>query len=165
MSWKDTLAAIAPTLATVIGGPLAGTATKFLTGKLLGKETTDTAELEQFILGASPEQLANIKSLDNEFKLEMERLGIDVFKLEVADKGNARMHNKDSIMPSVMVVMLSVFVVGIVYLLFFYEPPEGSRDVLFMLLGIVVKEWANAMHYWYGTTRSSAQKTNLINRR
>jgi len=164
MSWKDTLAAIAPTLATVIGGPLAGTATKFLTGRLLGKETTDTAELEQFILGASPDQLAEIKDLDNRFKLEMERLGVDVFKLEVADKGNAREHNKGSYMPAVLSVGLSIFVAGIVYALFYINPPAGARDVLFMLLGIVVKEWANSMHYWYGTTRSSSEKTNLLSK-
>ncbi len=65
-------------------------------------------------------------------------------------------------MPAVMSVLLTLFIVGIVCALFLAEPPDGSREVLFMLLGVVVKEWSNSMHYWYGTTRSSAEKTKLL---
>ena len=50
----------------------------------------------------------------------------------------------------------------IVGLLFYTEPPEGAREVLFMLLGVVVKEWGGAMQYWYGTTRGSSDKNRLI---
>ena len=162
MSWKSILSSVAPTIATALGGPFAGTAVKFLAGKLLGDESKSQDEVEQFILGASPEQLVNIKKLDNDFKLEMEKLGVDVFKLEVADKGNAREHNKHSNMPAVLSISLTGFVVGIVCALFYTSPPEGAREVLFMLLGVVIKEWSNSMHYWYGTTRSSQEKTKLL---
>jgi len=162
MSWKSILSSVAPTIATALGGPFAGTAVKFLAGKLLGDEGKSQDEVEQFILGASPEQLVNIKKLDNDFKLDMEKLGVDVFKLEVADKGNAREHNKHSNMPAVLSVALTAFIVGIVCALFYTEPPQGAREVLFMLLGVVIKEWSNSMHYWYGTTRSSQEKTKLL---
>jgi len=162
MSWKDTLSAIAPTLATALGGPFAGAATRFLANKFLGDENAPEADLDEFILGASPEQLVQIKASDNEFKLQMENLGVDVFKLEVADKGNAREHNKHSNMPAVLSVSLTAFIVGIVCALFYTAPPEGAREVLFMLLGVVIKEWSNSMHYWYGTTRSSQEKTKLL---
>jgi len=162
MSWKSILSSVAPTIATALGGPFAGTAVKFLAGKLLGDENKSQDEVEQFILGASPEQLVTIKQLDNDFKLEMERLGVDVFKLEVADKGNAREHNKHSNMPAVLSISLTGFVIGIVCALFYTSPPEGAREVLFMLLGVVIKEWSNSMHYWYGTTRSSQDKTRLL---
>jgi hypothetical protein len=157
MSWKDTLAAIAPTLATAIGGPFAGAATKFLTGKFLGEGSTEN-DLQIFIEQASPEQLAEIKNADNEFKLKMEKMGVDVFALEVGDKQNARMENKHSRMPAVLSIGLTLAVAGIVYMLFYLSPPEGSRDVLFMLLGVVIKEWGGAMQFWFGTTRSSANK-------
>jgi hypothetical protein len=159
MNWKNTLAAIAPTLATALGGPLAGTATKFITDKfLLDKDSS----IEGFVLNANPEQLAQIKASDQEFKLSMERLGVDVFKLEVADKDSARKHNSDSNMPAVLSISLTLFIVGIVCALFLTEPPTGAREVLFMLLGVVIKEWSNSMHYWYGTTRSSSDKNKLI---
>lgn len=159
MSWKDTLAAIAPTLATALGGPLAGTATKFITDKFL---LDSDQSIEDFVLNANPAQLAEIKASDQEFKLGMERLGVDVFKLEVADKDSARLHNSDSNMPAILSVSLTLFIVGIVCALFLTEPPTGAREVLFMLLGVVIKEWSNSMHYWYGTTRSSSDKNKFI---
>jgi len=67
MSWKKTLASIAPTIATALGGPFAGAATKFLAGKFLGDENASEAELDQFISTANPETLLAIKSSDNYF--------------------------------------------------------------------------------------------------
>ena len=158
MGWKETLASIAPTLATAIGGPFAGAATKFLAGKFLGDENGSQAELEQFISTANPEQLLLIKESDNEFKLSMAKMGVDVFEIEANDKKNARAEHKHSYMPAVLSVGLTLAVASIVYMLFYLSPPEGSRDVLFMLLGVVIKEWGGAMQYWFGTTRSSANK-------
>ncbi len=158
MSWKTTLASIAPTIATALGGPFAGAATKFLAGKFLGDENASEIELDQFVSTANPETLLAIKNSDNEFKLSMEKMGIDVFKIAADDKKDARWQHKHSYMPAVLSIGLSLVVAGIVYMLFYLSPPEGSRDVLFMLLGVVIKEWGGAMQYWFGTTRSSANK-------
>jgi len=162
MSWKDTLAAIAPTLATALGGPLAGAATKFLASELLGDENASIESIEAAVIGASPEALANLKQLDADFKLGMKKLDVDVFKIEATDKGDARKNNSDSNMPAILSISLTLFIVGIVCALFLTEPPAGAREVLFMLLGVVIKEWSNSMHYWYGTTRSSSDKNKLI---
>ena len=54
---------------------------------------------------------------------------------------------------------------GIVFLLFYVDVPEGAREVLFMLLGVVVKEWGGSMQYWFGTTRSSAEKNSMIQKK
>lgn len=160
--WKSLLGAIAPTIATALGGPLAGTATKYLASNLLGDESKTPEEIEQFVLGANPEQLASIKELDNKFKLEMEQIGVDVFKIEADDKKNARAEHKQSNMPALLSISLSLIIGAIVYMLFYIEPPEGAREVLFMLLGVVVKEWGGSMQYWFGTTRSSSEKTRLL---
>ena len=163
MSWKNTLASIAPTLATALGGPFAGAATKFLSSKFLGDEKgIDT--IEKFIETANPEQLLAIKNSDKEFKLSMEKIGVDVFEIEANDKKNARAENKHSYMPAVLSVGLTLFVMVIVYALFYAEPPQGAREVLYMLLGVVIKEWSNSCHYWYGTTQSSQLKTDIMNR-
>lgn len=158
MSWKDDLAKIAPTVASALGGPFAGAAVKFLSNKLLGTDSGTEADLEQFISTASPETLLSIKNSDNEFKVSMQKLGVDVFEIEANDKKDARLNNKHSIMPAVLSVSLSLVVICIVYMLFWVVIPEGSRDVLFMILGIILKEWGGAMQYWFGTTRGSAEK-------
>ncbi len=162
MDWKKTLGAIAPTLATALGGPLAGAATKFLASNLLGDESSSLEDIEASVIGASPEQLATLKSIDKEFKVSMEKLGVDVFKLEVADKGDARLNNKGSFMPAMLSITLTLVVATLLYALFYITPPDGAKEPLLIVLGMVVKEWSNSMHYWFGTTRSSADKTNLI---
>lgn len=162
MSWKTTLAAIAPTLATAIGGPFAGAATKFLAKEFLGDENASEQEIGDFIASANPETLAAIKEADNRFKLAMEKNGIDVFKIEADDKKNARKENKLSNMPALLSILLTLFAIAIVIILFYLEPPEGARNVLYMMLGVVIKEWSNAMHYWFGTTRSSSEKNQKM---
>ena len=162
MDWKATLGAIAPTLATALGGPLAGAATKFLASNLLGDESLSMKDIEAAVVGASPDQLSKLKSIDKDFKVSMEKLGVDVFKLEVADKADARLNNKGSYMPAALSIGLTFIVGVILYALFYIEPPEGAREPLLIVLGMVVKEWSNSMHYWFGTTRSSSDKNRLM---
>lgn len=162
MEWKKVLGSIAPTLATALGGPLAGTATKFIADKFLGNETASDDEIQQAILGATPAQLAELKKIDKEFKLEMERLNVDVFRLEVADKDSARQNNKDSRMPATLSIMLTFVVAVLMYALFIIEPPSGAKEALLLLLGVVIKEWSNSMHYWFGTTRGSSDKNKWM---
>jgi len=164
MDWLKTLGSIAPALATAIGGPLAGAATKFIAANLLGDESASIEQIESAVLGASPDQLTELKAMDLDFKKHMASLGVDVFKIEAEDKQSARAEHKHSKMPAVLSVMMTMFIIGIVVSLFSFEPPTGAREVLFMLLGVVVKEWSNSMGFWYGSTRSSQIKTEMMKR-
>src|SRR3972149_9927317 len=76
MSLWNTLKSIAPIIATALGGPLAGTALKFLAGKLGTEETPEA--IEQAIAGMTPADMVRLKELDNQFKLEMARIGIQI---------------------------------------------------------------------------------------
>jgi hypothetical protein len=162
MDWKNTLNSIAPTIATALGGPLAGAATKFIGDKLLGNENASEQDISDAVLSASSADLAKLKQMDLEFKAEMKKLDVDVFEIEAKDKQDARKNHKRSNMPAILSIGLTVIVCVIVFLLFWLEPPEGAREVLYMLLGMVLKEWGGSMQYWFGTTRSSSDKTELI---
>ena len=162
MSWKDTLAAIAPTLATALGGPLAGAATKFLASDILGDENASIESIEAAVIGASPEALANLKQLDADFKLGMKKLDVDVFSLEVKDRDSARNNHKSSNTPTVLVYMLTALIAVVVYFLFTDTVPESNENTLYMLLGSLTTAWLQSVSYWTGTTRSSADKTKLL---
>tara|TARA_R110002096_G_C14341995_1_gene702291 strand:- start:213 stop:707 length:495 start_codon:yes stop_codon:yes gene_type:complete len=164
MDWIKTLTTVAPFLATAFGGPLAGAATKFVAANLLGDDSAGIAEIESAILGADPEQLAKLKNIDNDFRIEMMKIDAEIFKTEVEGKKSARIANVHSCMPAILSVALTMFIVLIVLALFYVEPPTGAREVLFMLLGVVIKEWSNSLHYWYGSTRSSQIKTEMMKR-
>jgi hypothetical protein len=155
MNWQELgkqVAEYAPLLGGVLGGPSGAAVGTMLASKFGTKETpNDIAAAIQ----ADPNAALKLKEveLNNETKLQ---------ELYLKDKQNARLSHKESIMPAALSVALTVFVCLVVYLLFFAPVPDASKDVLFMLLGVVVKEWSNAMQYWYGTTRSSSDKTKLI---
>lgn len=93
--WKSIVGTVAPTIATALGGPFAGVATKFLTGKLLDNEDATEEELAQAIQGASPDTLAKLKELDNDFKVRMKELGIEEKKLDL-DWHKANLDDRDS---------------------------------------------------------------------
>ena len=162
MSWKTTLAAIAPTLATALGGPMAGAATKFIADKLLGNENASQDEIELAVLHASPADLVKIRELDNEFKIGMKKLDIDVYELEVKDRDSARTNHKDSLTPAILVYMLTALITGVTYMLFNAVVPVSNENTLYMLLGALTTAWLQSVSYWTGTTKSSADKTRLI---
>src|SRR3972149_5295208 len=76
MSLWNTLKSIAPIIATALGGPLAARALKFRGGKLGTEETPEA--IEQAIAGMTPADMVRLKELDNQFKLEMARIGIQI---------------------------------------------------------------------------------------
>lgn len=162
MNWKSIVGTVAPTIATALGGPMAGAAVKFLGSQFLGDENATEEKVAEFVKSANPEDLLRLKQADQEFQLQMEKLGVDVFNIEAEDKKNARKEHKHSIMPAVLSVGLTFLVAAIVSLLFYVNVPEGAREVLFMLLGVVVKEWGGSMQYWFGTTRGSAEKNKHL---
>lgn len=64
---KSLIRNIAPTITTVIGGPLAGNAVAALGNVLLGKSDPTPEELADAIKKATPEQLLALKQLDLQF--------------------------------------------------------------------------------------------------
>lgn len=116
----------------------------------------------------SPEKRAELEirltEAEHEKEIKLAELTQAQLQAEADDKKNARAEHKLSLMPAMLSLLLTCFIAGIVFLLFYVEMPEGSKEVLFMLLGIVVKEWGGAMQYWFGTTRGSEEKTRLLNK-
>ena len=162
INWSDlgkTVASAAPLLGGVIGGPL-GSGIGSIIASAFG--VADSPDAISEAIKADPGAAIKLRKIELDHKSELEGIALETTRLELADKNNARENNKHSIMPAVLSGVLSAVIVGIIYLLFYSEPPAGSRDVLFMVLGVVIKEWGGAMQYWFGTTRSSAEKSRII---
>lgn len=71
---SDILRSVAPTIATALGGPLAGAAVGFLSSKL----GVDPTIIQQTVAGMAPADLVKMKELDLQFQLEMARNGISI---------------------------------------------------------------------------------------
>jgi len=71
---SDVLQGVSTTLATALGGPLAGAAVSMLGKSILGDENASEDSLVAAITNGSPEVLAKIKDTEANFKIEMAKI-------------------------------------------------------------------------------------------
>ena len=157
---------IAPTLGTLVGGPL-GAAGGAVVGRIaaaLGAPADDEEAMVAALATATPEQIAEVRKIDNEFKVRMKELGLRPDELEVEDRGNARsMAEKLGNLPQIIfTVMLTVLIAIVTYALFYVEMPEENRVVAGTFLGVLIREWAGSMHFWFGTSIGSQKKDGAL---
>jgi hypothetical protein len=81
---------IAPTIATALGGPVAGMAVRALSSALMGHENGSEEDIANALSSATPEQLAAIKKVDADFKVQMKSLDIDLVRISADDRKSAR---------------------------------------------------------------------------
>ena len=161
MTWSELgkkVADFAPLLGSVLGP--AGAGVGALISSEFGTDNTPDA-INSFLVG-NPESQVKLKEIELTHKTRLQQIKLETLQAELGDKANARQAHHQSKMPAYLSVGLTLIIMLIVFMLFWVDVPTGSREVLFMLLGVVVKEWGSAMQYWFGTTRSSADKTRLI---
>lgn len=158
MNWKSlgkTIGKFAPLLGTAVGGP-GGAAIGSLISTALGVEN-EPDQIEQAIK-SDPESALKLQSLQNQHKERLEELALNTLQAELGDKANARENHKHSKMPSVITIMLTAMVAGLLYAIFKEEIPDDHANLAMMMFGQVFTLWGASITYWVGTTRSSAEK-------
>lgn len=164
MDWKNIVKSIAPVLGTALGSPMAGIAIKVLGDQFLGDPDADESDVAEYVMSANPEKLLEMKRIDAQFKTDMEKLGVDVFSLEVADRSNARENHKNSKTPAIILYILTILIALIVYGLMFHQIPEGNKNTIYMIVGQIVTAWTGSIYYWCGTTKGSSDKNKLLSK-
>jgi hypothetical protein len=166
--WKATLGTVAPTVATVLGGPLAGVAVGMIAKALgMGPGATEQ-DLEQAVLGATPDTLLRLKEVENQFTLEMERLGVDVEKIHAGDRSSARELAKTNMTPQI--VLSFVFIGGYFAAIFalhgvLFQTAEINDQIIALfgaLIGVFTRELSGIMQFWFGSSSGSTKKTDHI---
>lgn len=165
-NWKSAVGKYAPLLATALGGPLAGTATKFVAEALNidGPEETLETKIEQRMQEASFEDLAALKTANLNFQVRMRELGIKEQDLYVGDTQNAREYFSNKWQPFAIFCILSAMVpVGGWYLV--ENMSTLKIEVIGLILpiyGQIVGKWIDSISYFVGTSKSSHDKTNIM---
>lgn len=80
-TWRKAVGALAPTIATMLGGPFAGAAVGALSKAVLGKEDGTEEELAQAIKTATPDTLARIKEAEAKLKGELAAAGVELRRI------------------------------------------------------------------------------------
>lgn len=156
------LNAVAPTLATALGGPAAGMAVKALQAHF-GTASDDATEAA--ILNATPEQLGALKKVDNDFKVQMAQIGFDEDKLRFDDTASARA--REVAVKDWMPRILATTVVGLVILaegamLYFGQPKNVDGVVLGRILGTLDAALMLVLGYYFGSSAGSAAKDKTL---
>ena len=81
---------VAPTIATALGGPVAGMAVKALSNALLGHADGTEDEINAALANPTADQLAALKKIDADFKVQMKSLDIDLERIAASDRDSAR---------------------------------------------------------------------------
>lgn len=158
------LQTVAPTLATALGGPLAGVAVKTLSAVLLGHEEGTEQEVTAALEKASPEQLAAIKKIDADFKVHMKELDIDLERIAAADRDSARkmqIANQDWV-PRMLAFLITVGFFGILTWMLLHGMPQNGTEALLMMLGALGTAWTGVVNFYYGSSAGSKEKNSLI---
>ena len=158
------LGSVAPSIATALGGPLAGMATKALSLALLGNEEGSEDDLQAALRSASPEQLATVKKIDADFRVQMKSLDIDLEALAVDDRKSARDMQKEvkDWIPRALAISVTLGYFGIIAYVLVSGLPLNGSEVLLMLLGTLSAGWTGVMAFYFGSSSGSQKKDAMI---
>lgn len=165
--WKGMVKTIAPGIATALGGPLAGNAVKYLEDAVLGPDQPrgDDKVLAAALQAATPEQLLALKKADQDFTLNMQKIGVDLEKLDADDRDSARKREiavKDWI-PGVLAVGITFGVFYTVYYVTHFPIPPDNKDMVVGLLEMMKTAWAiGVIGYYFGSSHGQTRTTELL---
>lgn len=155
---------VAPTIATALGGPLAGLATKTLSEALLGNSDGSPDEIAAALGSATPDQLARLREIDANFKVTMKKLDIDLAQIDAGDRDSARkreVETKDKTPMILAGVVCFGFFGTLIGLMLYGLPPKG-QDALLIMLGALGSAFTAIVSYYFGSSSGSRQKDQII---
>lgn len=160
------LSGIAPTVASALLGPLVGVAEAGLT-KILGIDGGTVADVTKAISDGkiTPEQIADIRKLEMQYKADEAELGFKYSELEFKDRDSARQMQiaTKSYTPSGLTWMIVVLVLSFEGFLMFKGVPEHVSDLIAgRILGTLDTSLAMVLAYWFGSNSGSARKDQLL---
>jgi hypothetical protein len=157
---NDWLKQIAPTIATVLGGPLAGLAVDAVS-KAIGIDPKDVQKtISEGKLSA--EQIALIKQAEIAMAARAQELGLDFEKLAVDDRKSARgMQEKtQSWIPGAMAIIVTIGFFGI--LIGLMMESLKTSEALMLMLGSLGTAWTGIIAFYFGSSAGSQKKDELL---
>jgi len=155
-----------PALGTALGGPAGGLAAKTalsLISSKLGIEEKNLTPANITNIAANPDQLVKLKEIEADYGLEIKRLYFDDLRnarqreIEITKVTGKRDINLYAL---AWTVIAGFFVMtGMMY---FKPLPESAIGPINQLFGALAAGFGMVLNYFYGSSRSSADKTKLL---
>lgn len=157
----DWLKQIAPTVASALGGPLAGLAVSAI-AKAVGVEEDKVQDLISSNK-MTPDQIAQLKIAEIELKKQENELGLNFEKLAVDDRKSAREMQMAtrSWVPPLLAGTITLGFFGILILLLLGKV-QGDNNTILIMLGSLSTAWTGIIAYYFGSSAGSQAKTDLL---
>jgi len=157
---------VAPSLATAVGGPLAGMATRAISDALLGKPDGTEDELIDAAAKASPDQLLALKKAEQDFAVRMRELEIDLQRIDAADRSSAREREVKTgdWTPRALAGAVTLGFFGVLGYMIAYGLPSQGGEALLVMLGTLGTAWGGIVSYYFGSSAGSKEKSEAMNR-
>lgn len=169
--WKKLVGAVAPTLATALGGPLAGVAVSALSEAMLGKPDGSSSEVAEAIRSGGADALVKLKEAETAFTLKMRELDIDLERVHQQDRASARQREAQTGDRATPRVLAFVIVGGFLSMVasVLLGKVTGITDptaagMIGTLIGYVSAKADQVVSYYFGSSAGSADKTALLAR-
>jgi hypothetical protein len=158
MSWLEQ---VAPTIATALGGPLAGLAVTAI-AKVIGvdeKDVQNTIDSGKM----SAEQIAQLKLAEIEFQKQAQELGLNFEKIATDDRKSSREMQiaTKSWVPSVLSMLVTVGFFGILIWLMVH-PADTANTPLMIMLGSLGTAWTGIIAFYFGSSAGNSRKDEML---
>ena len=158
MSWLEQ---VAPTIATALGGPLAGLAVEAVS-KVLGIGADETKQLLE-TGKMTADQIAQVKVAEIELQKQAQELGLNFEQLAVDDRKSARTMQSEtrSSVPAVLSYGITIGFFGILISIM-RDPAAATNQPLLIMLGSLGTAWIAVVTFWFGSTNGSQKKDQML---
>jgi hypothetical protein len=147
------IGSVAPTIATALGGPVAGMAVKALSGALFGHEDATSDDIKTALANPTADQLAALKKIDADFKVQMKALDIDLEQIAAKDRDSARnmaIMTHDWTPRILAMVVVAAWGITTWYLLRNIIEPS-MREIIARVLGNLDSALVLVLSYYFGS--------------
>ena len=164
MDWLQTIGNVAPTIATAIGSPVAGEIISQV-AKIVGAKDSSTTSISEVINQGklTSDQITELKKYDLQLQdLERER-GFRYAELSTKDVADARardISSKDNVNRNIAYLIIIAFVATTACTLAGISKVDSA--LAGTLIGYLSAKAEQILTYYFGSTRSSEQKNNLL---
>ena len=158
------IGSVAPTIATALGGPVAGMAVKAISGALFGHDSATEEEIRTVLANPTGDQLAALKKIDADFKVQMKSLDIDLERIAAGDRASARDMQKETKdwIPRALAVTVTIGFFGILLYMLVYGLPTTGNEALLLLLGALQTAWMGIIAFYFGASSTDTVKDKMI---
>ena len=135
-----------------------------MSNALFGHENGTEDDIMTALANPTGDQLAQLKKIDADFKVQMKSLDIDLERISEQDRDSARQMQMAtrSWLPEVLAILVTAGFFGIIIFILKFGLPESGKEAILLLVGSLGTAWTGVMAFYFGSSAGSKQKTEAL---